>query len=491
MNDPVHHGDAAPPLVVDLDGTLIHTDLLYESALRLAQSDVLSLLRWPGWLAQGKAVLKRRIAERTAIDVTVLPYDQRVLAYIQAQRAAGRRTVLATASDERYAQAVAEHLGCFDEVLGSDGSNNLSASGKARALTERFGDKGFDYAGNSRADLPVWAASRQAIVANASPALRAQAATRAPVAEEFPPAVGGGVGWGLSSLRTWARALRLHQWLKNLLIFVPLLGAHQLLQITLIAPALLAFLAFGLVASSIYLLNDMADLDSDRRHPRKRARPLASGQLGLLQALVAMALLLSAGLALAFAIGPRFAAWVGIYGLTTVVYTFWAKRKLLLDAITLAGLYTLRIVAGAAAVSLQLSFWLLAVSLFLFLSLAFVKRYIELRTVSERGQKMASGRSYMTSDLPLVQMFGVASGYAAVLVMALYLNSDNVARLYATPQLLWLTIPLLLYWISRTWLQAHRGQVDDDPLLYAVKDRVSLMCGGLFLLLMALATRSW
>ena len=285
--------------------------------------------------------------------------------------------------------------------------------------------------------------------------------------------------------------MRLHQWLKNLLVFLPLLGAHRLGDPGLLAQALLAFIAFGLCASSVYVLNDLMDLQSDRRHPRKRARPFAAGLLLPATGLVMAAALVLAAFVVAAITGRAFMAWLAVYFAITLAYTFWLKRKLLLDALALAALYTLRIIGGAAAVSLTPSFWLLAFSLFLFLSLAFVKRYSELLVMQEEGRSMAAGRGYVTQDLALVAMLGVNAGFAAVLVMALYLNSENVLRLYRTPELMWLTVPLLLYWISRMWLKAHRGQMDDDPLMFAVRDPASLACGALFLAVLGLATLAW
>lgn len=471
------------PLVIDLDGTLLRSDLLQESALRLLQVAPLQVLRLPAWLLAGKAVLKRRIAEQVDIDVTTLPYDERVLAWIDEERARGRRIVLCTASDARYAEAVAAHLGRFDEVLASDGRVNLSAQRKADALVQRHGARGFDYAGNARDDLPVWAAARHAVVVSATAAVGAAARRVAKVEREFarPP----------GAARAWLKAVRLHQWLKNLLVFLPLLGAHRLDEADLLARALLAFVAFGLCASAVYLLNDLMDLASDRRHPRKRARPFAAGRLTPASGVVAAGALLGAAFVLGWRAGTAFAGWLAVYFAVTLAYTFWLKRKLVLDALALAGLYTLRVIAGAAAVALVPSFWLLAFSLFLFLSLAFVKRYSELLLMHDEGLPSAAGRSYETQDLALVEQLGVNAGFAAVLVLALYLNSDNVLRLYQTPELMWLTVPILLYWVGRMWMKAHRGQMDDDPLLYAVRDPVGLACGALFLIVLGLATVAW
>jgi 4-hydroxybenzoate polyprenyltransferase/phosphoserine phosphatase len=470
MNDAI---EPDVPLVVDLDGTLLKSDLLHESTLRLVRDQPHAVLLLPLWLARGKAVLKRRIAEQVDLTVETLPFDETVVAWVRGERERGRHTVLCTASDGKYAHEIARHLDIFDEVIASDGTENVSAERKAARLAARFGKGGFDYAGNAAADLPVWAEARQCIVVNAPDRIASEARARFRVTREFPrPAA----GW-----RDWRRALRPHQWLKNLLLFLPMLGAHQLTNAVMLAEVFTAFVAFSLCASSVYVLNDLMDLESDRRHPRKRRRPFASGALSPVAGVVAVGALLGGGLLVAFLVRPTFVYWLLLYLITTVAYTFWLKRKAILDALSLAVLYTMRILAGAAAVELEASFWLLAFSLFLFLDLAFVKRCAELREMQARGQGDLHGRGYLSGDLVLVETMGLAAGYASVLVLALYINGGSVRVLYRQPELMWLTVPVLLYWVSRTWLLTHRGLMEDDPLVFAVTDRVSLLCGVLFL----------
>ena len=460
------------PLVVDLDGTLIRSDLLHESAIKLVRRRPHLALLLPAWLAVGKANLKRQIADRVSLEVENLPYNETLMEWLRAERAVGRHVVLCTSADARYAQQVADHLGVFDEVIASNGVDNVSAKRKAQVLVDRYGQRGFDYAGNSRDDLPVWACSRRAIVVDAPPAVQAEARSSAEVEREFdrPKA----------TLRTWGRAMRLHQWLKNLLVLLPLAGAFQLGNLLLLQQAVLAFLAFGLCASSVYVLNDIMDLESDRAHPRKKLRPFASGQLSLPQGLVFALGLLTLSVLTAAAGRPAFMFWLGAYFTLTLAYTFYLKRRLLADCITLGLLYTLRIIAGWAAVGLPSSFWLLAFSLFLFLSLAFVKRYSELVELAMIGRTDLHGRSYLASDLPLVQVMGVAAGFSSVLLLALYINGDTVLKLYSHPEVLWLTIPIQLYWISRMWMKAQRGRMHDDPVVFAVRDPYSLACGALF-----------
>ncbi len=409
-----------------------------------------------------------------------MPYHEELVEWLRAERARGRRLVLATASDEKLAQAVAAHLSLFDEVLASDGQTNYSSHRKASALVERYGEKGFDYVGNSNADLAVWERARRAILVSAPASIRRAAARRVQIDREFGAAPAG--------VKAWLKALRLHQWMKNALLFLPLLGAHQIFDPGLLAKAFIAFIAFGLCASSVYVMNDLMDLESDRHHPRKRLRPFAAGVLSPLAGVGVAGILLVSSFAIAVRLAPGFLAWLSVYLVTTVAYTFWLKRKEIVDALSLAGLYTLRIIAGGAAVGLPPSFWLLAFSLFLFLSLAFVKRFSELQVMLEQGRDEAKGRGYRTTDLPLIQMMGVVSGFAAVMVLALYINGESVVLLYKRPEFMWLTVPILLYWITRVWIKTHRGLMHDDPVLFAMKDKISILSGLAFLAVLWMAT---
>ena len=467
-----------PVLCVDLDGSLIRTDLLHESTLLLAKQHPLALLALPGWLAQGKAAMKSRIAERVAPDPALLPYREDLLTWLREQRAQGRKLVLCTASDQRYARAVADHLQLFDEVIASDGATNLSSHRKESALVERYGVRGYDYVGNARADLAVWRSARHAIVVGGA-SLQAAAAAQTTVERSFPPESAGA--------RAWLKGLRLHQWLKNVLLFLPLLGAHRWYDAHAWLAVLTAFFAFGLCASAVYVINDLFDLESDRQHPRKRLRAFASGALSIPAGLIVGGVLFVLAFALATQVSLGFVLWLGAYVVLTKSYTFVMKSVALIDCLALAGLYTLRIVAGGAAIVQPVSFWLLAFSLFLFLSLAFVKRYAELVLMVASGKTGAKGRAYVADDRQLLQSFGVSAGFASALVLALYLNSDVVLKLYSHPDRLWFTLPVLLFWISWVWLRASRGQMHDDPVVFAVRDRASLVAGALFVVAMVAA----
>jgi 4-hydroxybenzoate polyprenyltransferase len=467
------------PLVVDLDGTLIHTDMLHESALSVFRDNPLDLFRIPFWLYQGKALLKRNLALQTDFNLQSLPYNEEFLVWLREQKSSGRRLVLCTASDVTIAKHIADYLQIFDEVIASDGSVNIAGGIKAEVLEKRFGYKGFDYAGNSKADLAVWCKARRATVVNASSYISKKAESICEVEKFFPVKVQG--------ISVWRHALRVHQWLKNLLLFVPIIAAHQILHVDTWIALIFAFLSFSLCASSVYIANDLLDLESDRLHPRKRNRPFASGLLPVWKGVALAPLLLFISWMLGLYVGTSFLTCLAFYFILTCAYSLGLKRLVLVDCLALAILYTLRIITGAVAVGHLLSFWILAFSVFLFLSLAFVKRYAELEVQLLSGNEKIHGRGYHTSDATLIQTMGITSGYASVLVLALYLNSDAVVKLYQTPEFVWGGVPIMLFWISWMWLQAHRGNMHDDPLIFAIKDKASLFAGIAFAMVISIS----
>ncbi len=464
-------------LCVDLDGTLLRSDILYESLLALLARNPLYLFLLPFWLLRGKAHVKRQLASRVQLPAETLPYDERVLEILRATTQ--RPRVLCTASDQLLVQPIADHLGLFEEVIASDGRTNLSGHNKGDALAERFGERGFDYMGNGRVDLDVWARAGGAIVVNNGAGLARDAAQRTEVLAHLPARNGG--------LMTWIKALRIYQWLKNLLVLVPLLTAHRFLDPAALVDAGVAFLAFGLCASGVYLLNDLLDLTPDRMHPRKRKRPFAAGTLPLLHGLLVAPLITLAGFALALVCSVEFAGVLLCYFVMTLSYSLKLKRIVMIDVVLLAALYTVRIIGGTVAIGSELSFWLLAFSMFVFLSLAMLKRYTELASALASGKEMAIGRGYSVSDLPLVQSLGAAAGYIGVAVFALYINSPESLALYSHPKVLWLLCPMLLYWVSRMWIVAHRGAMHDDPIVFAATDRGSQVVISLCVLIVLAA----
>ena len=469
------------PLVVDLDGTLVRTDTLHESLLLLLKQNPLFFLLLPFWLLRGKAHLKAQVARRVQLDPAHLPYCAELVELLHHEKQRGRPLVLATAADSRIASAVAAHLGLFSAVYASDGSTNLSGPRKLAKLQAALAGP-FDYAGNAPDDVPVWRAARAALVVHAPASVVRQAQAVTTVERVFP-----GPPRRLAPL---LRALRVHQWAKNALLFVPMLAAHRALELSVLLPALVAFAAFCLCASSVYVTNDLLDLPADRRHPSKRRRPFAAGDLSPRTGMLLAPVLLGAGLAAAWSLPSSFLLLLAGYLATTLAYSLVLKQVAILDVLVLAALYTARIFAGTLATGVPTSSWLFTFSMFLFLSLALVKRFSELRRLAGLDDTAAPGRGYVASDATLLGNLGTASGYLAVLVLALYLTGRDVTALYLHPERLWLLCPLLLYWISRVWMLAHRDVIDDDPLVFALRDRVSWTVAGLAALLLFLATRT-
>ncbi len=454
------------PLVVDLDGTLLRTDLLHESAVRaVARAPRAALAALPDLFRGDRAGLKRRLAVAAPIDTEALPFREEVVGYLREERARGRRIVLATASDELLARPVADRVGLFDEVLASDGRRNLGGEAKRVELVARFGEKGFDYVADRRADLPVFRSARKAVLVGPGVRLRAEVeAAGTPVAALLPDEG--------PKVRTLLSAIRARQWIKNLLVFVPLLTAHVFAPAAFGAAAL-AFLALSLLASAVYLLNDLSDLPADRRHPSKRSRPIASGRLPVSGAVALVPILLAGAAAVAFTLPPGARLLLLAYFGATTLYTLLLKRKVLVDVFTLAFLYTLRVLLGGAATGVLVSPWLLAFSVFFFLSLAFVKRASELVSLKDRGLGSAAGRDWRAVDAATVPVLGATGGYLSAVVLAIYIHSDVTKRLYAHPGWLWLLVPILLYWMSRLWVLVGRGEMDDDPVLFAARDAVT------------------
>jgi 4-hydroxybenzoate polyprenyltransferase/phosphoglycolate phosphatase-like HAD superfamily hydrolase len=477
---------AERPLVVDLDGTLVRCDTLAEAVFASLRSWRAVSALWV-LLTRGRAAFKQRIAALSPPVAALLPYNGPLLAYLRAQKASGRPLVLATAADRAVAEAVAAELGLFDEVLASDGATNLKGAAKAQALVARFGAGGFAYAGDSRADLAVWRAAGTAVLVNVTPdvaaAARAQAVVEHTVADRTPP---GPALW---------RAMRPHQWVKNLLVLVPLLTAHAYGDPRAWRGALLTFCAFCATASALYVFNDLLDLAADRAHRRKRQRAFASGQASVAAGVTLAAALLMAGSELALAAGAL--GVIALYAATTVVYSARLKELPLVDVFCLAGLYTLRLFGGGEASGHLVSLWLLGFSSFLFLSLALVKRVEELTapglaagTAAGRAAEahaVPARRGYAPADAPVLQMFGCAAAFAACIVLALFVQSEATAKAYASPPLLWGMVPLFLFWQCRLWLSTARGYMHEDPIVYAARDWVSWSVGAALVLLLVLA----
>lgn len=467
-----------PPLCVDCDGTLVNTDLLAESILVFLKNSPLQLFTLVTWLLKGRAYLKEKLAEYIDLDIAELPYNNTFIQFLREEKSRGRCLVLVTAAPKKFAEQVAKHTGLFHFVLATTGRINLKGKQKANELVKTFGVKGFDYAANSNVDLDIWRVANSAILVNVGPRVGVRARAVAQVSRAFPRK---------SRIRSYFHVLRFQQWLKNLLLAVPLLAAHRIGDLNLAVQLIGAFVAFGLVASAGYVLNDLLDITTDRSHPRKRLRPFASGEVPIMHGLLALPGLLIGGLLLARSLSVPFSHWLVIYFTVTVAYSLWLKKILMLDVIILACLYSLRVIAGGVVTGIDLSFWLLAFALFVFFSLALVKRCCELRVMLAQNKHVVLGRGYCIDDLQLLETLGASSGVAAILVLALYINSVDVTRNYAEAYWLWLLCPLLLYWIGRMWAVAHRAQMLDDPVVFAVRDGPSRIVAlvGLFIVVVA------
>lgn len=454
------------PLVVDLDGTLIKSDILLESFYAAIRSSPKVIVQAPFWLLSGKAYLKIQLAKHAIIDPKVLPYHSKFLAHLQEEHRQGRTLVLATASLKKYADDIAAHLGIFKEVLATEEGVNLKGKNKRKVLIEKYGEKGFDYAGDSSADLHIFSHARKAIVVCASNSTLTEAKRTADVAQVFGPD-------SKASLKTYVKAMRIYQWVKNSLLFVPLLTSHNWDDSSVPFQMLAGFLSFGMCASGGYIFNDLLDLTSDRYHPRKKNRPFASGDISIWQGSAMLVFLQLCGLALAFWLNPMFFWVMALYCSISLAYTLHLKTYVLIDVLILASLYTFRIVAGTILAEAPLSFWLFCFSIFIFFSLALVKRCSELITLSKTNRVYAGGRDYSVSDNDYLREMGISSGYMSILIVALYINSPDVALLYKNPKVLWLICPVLFYWVSRLWLKTGRGEMHDDPIVYSIKDRGS------------------
>jgi 4-hydroxybenzoate polyprenyltransferase len=460
---------AERPLCVDLDGTLVKSDTFVDSLMVLARRHPLALLRTPSWALKGKAYLKSQVASMVTLDAAYLPYNRPLLNYLRDEHAAGRKLYLATGADRVLALNIAAHLGIFADVIASDGRVNLTGRNKLQHLEQRFAADGFDYIGNALPDLPLLQEAQQAMVANPALSLNSALKNRNVLVNRkfldrapLPAAL--------------MRALRVHQWAKNLLVFLPLLLAHSLHAAPVMA-AFAAFFCFCFMASATYIFNDLLDLEPDRVHLNKRKRAFAAGDLSVATGLGISFSLLAIALITAAYLPRTFLIYLLLYLVTTLAYSFSLKRIVLVDVVILSSLYTIRMMAGSAATHDPVSPWLAAFSIFLFLSLAMVKRFSELQNLNTRGVNPTNGRGYLLSDIEQLRSFGTSSAYASIVIFALYINGRDVVALYHHPNRMWLITPLLILWVSRVWLLASRGLLDEDPVVFALSDRMSLLLG--------------
>lgn len=479
MNSSSYSVKASPnplPLVVGLSHTLIRSSLFWESLALFLRRHILQWWRLPLWLFAGKTALAQKLAHHCPPAVSALPYNEELLAFLQHERSNGRSIVLLTNARQSLAEKIAAYLGLFDHVHATVSGSQLDAPAKARFLLDTYGRQQFDYIGSSTADQAIWQHSQVAYSVSRRPLSLDDQRHTVPLGAARPGLPGALI-----------KALRPRQWLKNLLVFVPMLAAHKLGAATALQ-SMLAFVGFALCASSCYLLNDVVDAADDRAHHSKRQRPVAAGSLPIAVALGASALLAITALALCALQSLPLLGVLVLYLVSTLGYSLWLKRILMVDIVTLAILYSMRILGGAAATGIAPSFWLLTFSFFIFLSLALLKRHSELYNLLQVGKEHAAGRGYTTADKGPVGIMGINSAFLSVLIFILYLESQNAVAQYASPAWLACIVPLIVFWLGRLWILSYRGQVNEDPVLYVSRDPISLAVMTLCLVLAAAAT---
>jgi len=470
-------------IAVDLDGTLVCTDLLWESLLLFIKKNPLFLFFLPIWFIQGgKALVKVKLADRVQPDIATLPYSNQLIAFLKQARQEGKKLILASGSDERIVKAVSDHLRLFDKSFGTTSDCNLKGLKKWEAINSYLNKKPFSYIGNEKSDMSLWVKSEKAYVVTRSKKLIRSIRKNCGEIHIFDRP---------GKIKAIFRALRPYQWSKNFLIFVPLFLAHQITDLTKLVSCILAFFVFSFCASAFYILNDLFDLKADRRHEKKKSRPFATGDLsipnGLVIAFVSLGISIYLGV---YFLTFQFLFVLLLYCMFTLLYSLFFKKIIILDAIVLSIFYTLRIFAGGIAASVEVSPWLLAFSVFFFLSLAFVKRFVELKDNKKNNIEKPDGRNYHIDDMFLIQSSGISSGFMSVLVFFIYITNSQVVReLYSNTLLLWFIGPLLIYWLNRMWFLAQRGTVDSDPVLFAIKDFTSWIMGLLTILFIFLSSK--
>ncbi len=468
-------------LFVDLDGTLIATDTLLESIvllLKLHPQKIFSLIIW---LFKGKAGFKYKVSKYKIPQADLLPYREKVLDFINEEKAHGRKVYLLTAANQNIADKVANHLGCFSGAFGSNDKINLSGEQKLKKVHQIVGHAKFDYIGNSKADIPIWEKSNKIIAVNPKKGTKNKL-------NRFNNVQVINTNGNIKKNKTLIKGLRIHQWVKNSLLFLPITMAHQFTDVNLLVAVLWAFISFSFCASAVYVLNDLLDLETDRKHPTKKNRPLASGLMSVkTSVLLIFLLLLTSGFIAIKILSTAFLTILIVYVILTTAYSVILKQLMLIDVIVLGGLYTLRITAGSIASGVDISSWLLVFSMFFFLSLAFMKRYADLILMKQNNFDEIAGRGYHIEDLDLVQKSGITSGFVAMLVLALYINSDRVIELYKSPILIWFTLPVLLYWVMRMWMVTNRGEMTEDPIIYAIRDKTTYVVMVIIGIVMLLA----
>jgi len=477
------NGDST--LFVDLDGTLVATDTLFESVVIFLKNNPFRIICLLMWYLKGKAYLKKQLSQSTMPNVAILPYNKEVLHYICKAKSQGQQIVLATAAHNKIANAVSSHLAIFDGVIATNQNLNLKGKRKLDAILNYVAERPFDYIGDSISDISIWQVARKAIIVNRTSKLFKRLGKTTNVKTIT-------LGKSSSKIRSWVKALRIHQWSKNILLFLPMIMAHRFFNLDLLLTNVLAFISFSLIASAGYIFNDILDIEADRQHPIKNQRPFAAGMLSVKNGSFAFLFLILCGFTIALSTASiLFSFILLLYLFITTTYSLFLKHKTIIDVITLSILYNIRIIAGGAAITVPISSWLLVFAMFFFISLAFMKRYTDLIPLDNIEHNVV-GRGYIKKDIALIGSAGLSSGYISLLVLTLYIYSDHVKELYKQPFLLWLVIPIILYFISRIWLKTTRGEMTNDPIIYIIKDRISYIILVIIISIFILAkTMDW
>lgn len=454
-------------IVVDLDGTLSRVDALHEDFFTCLRKSPFLATAGAIFGSDSRAAMKRSLATMAGRDAGIAPLRSELVNHLTILKRTGKLLHLVTASDQYHADAVGNATKLFDTVTGSDGERNLKGPEKASYLKERF-PEGFIYAGDSAADVPVWMASSGAILVGGAKRYAGKLKEHGvPIIDVF--------GGGKSAVKDWLRLFRVHQCVKNILILVPLLLGQMYTQPEAMAAALMAFLFWSIAGSGSYIINDIFDLEADRQHRTKRNRPIASGKIGSSNAFVVAVILLFGGIAGALWLSVEFGIALLWYLIVTLSYSFKLKTIPLLDVGIIALLFTSRIVAGSLLLGLPHSPWLTSFAVLIFLSLALAKRHAELMQADPIKGDLIPGRGYRRSDSPLTLALGLGTAMSSIVVMLLFITLEASARgVYATPEALFVTPLVLLFWFMRIWLLSNRGELDDDPVIFALKDPVSL-----------------
>ena len=453
-------------LFVDLDKTLIKSDFLLESFVRYFSQNIFApILCFGVLITKGKVGLKKFLSNKSQISIENLPYDQQVLdaIYQWKENCPQEKVILISATDQNIIEQIACHLKCFDAWYGTE-NENLKSEIKLKKIKDLTGDASFSYIGDSFADLVIWERAKKCYLVNPTKSL-VKSVTKINDSIEII------VSKKSNLFSEIIKTIRVHQWVKNLLIFIPTILSLQPF-VDLLGDLVSGFFAFSFIASAFYILNDLFDIENDRVHHSKKNRAFASGSLSINQGFFIFILLIAVAILISISLPQAFQLLLLLYAVATFTYSKYLKKLVIFDILTLSALYLLRVITGGALVELTISNWLLTFSVFFFLFLASVKRWVEL---DKLNAEVVTGRGYQISDKSFIANLSYFSGLISILVICLYIESQQALTLYNQSKILWLTPIILLYWVLETLFKVERGQIDEDPVKYALKSKTSYM----------------